>query len=102
MTCKECKEQLRNPERAVYLNGRRLAPICDTCDYKDSVWYAIEKLEEETSLICEVKNCPVWKTVAQLKQNLDALKCEIAHVHAGLHEKKVDNLTKKSKYKSYD
>ena len=93
MTCKECKERLHpdNPERAVYLKGRRLAPICDTCGYKDSVWYVIEKLEdkeEASHLICEVKNCPIWKTVAQLQQSLDALKCEIAHVHAGLHEKK--------------
>ena len=105
MTCKECKEQLHpdDPEQPMYLNGRWLVSVCDTCDYKGSTGYTLERMEdrEKTShLICEVKNCPIWKSVAQFRNELNATKAELVHVHSALHELQTKK-KKGSRYKEY-
>ena len=93
MTCQECRAFLfpENPEEPAYIGGSWLPALCSFCSRKDSPEYIVERMEEEqkaSQVICEIKNCPIWKAVAQLKQDQDAIKCEIVHIHAAQHEKK--------------
>jgi len=76
-----------------YVNGHRLIPLCETCSYYGSAEYLVEKMGEEqreSKTICAVDGCPIWKTVAKLVNDIQALQSELAHVHAHTAKKKTE------------
>jgi hypothetical protein len=100
MSCKECKAKLYpsdptvSPGRVNKLDGRRLPPLCYTCSYYETAEYYIEQLQDEKiqpKTICTVQGCPIWRTVAQFKQEIAALKAEVAHVHKQSAKKKTES-----------
>jgi len=94
MNCKECKAKLYPSDPTVspgIVNGRQLVPLCYTCSRYETTEYYIEQLQGEQTLpetICTVQGCPIWRTVAQFKQEIAALKAEVAHIHAQGAKKK--------------
>lgn len=93
MSCKTCKERLypESPEAPWRHGGSWLPSLCDFCDYRGSPeWEREQRGLEESHLICEIKNCPVWKVVAELQQKVSNLGCEVTHIHVEHHKRKAE------------
>ena len=95
MTCKECKARLypEDPTATpkVLRGGRWLLPLCHSCPRYETPEYFVEQLLEKGNnpeTVCKVDGCPIWKTVAQLKTDIQALQAELTHVRKQALEKK--------------